>query len=345
MALRDWLRLRHRQGPPSDRDLVATFRRALLAVLEGDYDRAEELISAAVKADSEDVEPYRSLARLYRLRGEVGRAIRIHQNLLLRRNLDPAQRNAVLLELAADFRQGGLLKRAIASYQEALEHVPKSATALEALRDLLGQAGDHAGALEASRRLERVSGRRDPATDASLQVRMAEAEHAQGRHDLARKGVKRALRRDPSNADARMLLAVLEAERGRDKAALAAWRTVAERGGPRTAEALPKLEASFAAVGSARDFETFVRRILEQRPGDSALRLALAGTLAARGEIDPALVELRRVLNGHPSDHSARVALGRLLLQCDRDADALGEYAELLAWLEGQGRGGSWEEA
>jgi lipopolysaccharide biosynthesis regulator YciM len=336
MALRDWFR-RSRGSVPSDRALANTFRRALLAVLEGDYDDAERLITQAVKADSEDVEPYRSLARLYRLRGEVGRAIRIHQNLLLRHDLEASQRNAVLAELAEDFRQGGFLKRAIASYQEVVEHAPKNAAAWRALSELLTESRDYAGALAAARRLERVERHKDPAGEARLQVLIAQAEHAEGRHDAARKAVKRALRRDASNPDARILLGQLEAERGKNKAALAAWRVVPERGGPRAAEVHPKVEASFAALGRARDYESFVREILDARPDDAAARMSLAATLASRGDTDPAVLELRRVLDTHRRDVDARIALGRLLLGSGRDADALKEYAELLEWLAASG--------
>ncbi len=64
--------------PDADRAL----RQALLALLDRDFDAAEALIARALRSDSDDVEAYIALARLYRSRGEVGRALRIHQNLL-----------------------------------------------------------------------------------------------------------------------------------------------------------------------------------------------------------------------------------------------------------------------
>jgi lipopolysaccharide biosynthesis regulator YciM len=331
-SLLDWLR---RKGPPapSDRDLAVTFRRALLAVLDGDYEAAESRIAEAVKADSEDVEPYRALARLYRLRGEIGRAIRIHQNLLLRRDLLPEQRNAVLAELAADFHQGGFLKRAIASYQEVLEHDSRNREALEALAELHAEARDYPAAIAAVGRLARLDRRQDPAGEARLWTRLAESEYREGRHDAARKCVKRALRRDPTNADARVLLGQIEAERGRNKAALAAWRAVAEQGGTRAAEVHPKVEASFASLGRSRDYESFLRELLGRRADDDVARTALASTLASRGETDRAVLELRRVLDTHPHGVDARIALGRLLLAAGRDAEALKEYGELIEWL------------
>ena len=328
----DWLRGR-RGSVSADRELAETFRRALLAVLDGDYEAAESLITHAVKSDSEDIEPYRALARLYRLRGEIGRAIRIHQNLLLRRDLEDGDRNVVLGELAADFREGGFLARAIASYEEVLEHDARNRDALEALTELHAEARDYPSAIAAATRLARVDRRKDPAREAGLWVRQARADHLAGRHDAARKGAKRALRRDSSNVDARILLGELEAERGKNKAALAAWRVVPEEGGARADELYPKVEASFAALGRARDYESFLREILERRPDDAAARMALASNLASRGETDPATLELRRVIDVHPQHVDARLALGRVLLDAGRDAEALKEYRELIEWL------------
>jgi lipopolysaccharide biosynthesis regulator YciM len=333
--LSSWLAGRRRSSAVlSDRKLAETFRRALLAVLEGDYDRAEELITDAVRADSDDVEPYRSLARLYRIRGELGRAIRIHQNLLLRRDLDAEQRNAVLAELAADFRQGGFVQRSIASYQEVLAHDPRSAIALRALGGLLADAQDFEEALAMVRRLAKLEKRPDPAAEARLLTRMAESLRAEGDRDQARRSVKRALRRDPDHADARLLLGDLEAERGRHKAALAAWRPVPEKGGARATEAYPRLESCFTTLGRPGAYEGFVRELLERRPDDAAARMALAASLAARGELESAIRELRRVLDRDPEDLQARIALGRVLISGNREADTSKEHRELLEWLD-----------
>ena len=67
--LRRWLR-GERRAP---RDVDTVVRKALRCVLEGDLDGAEELLSRAVQIDSDQVDAYLSLARLYRLRGEIAR--------------------------------------------------------------------------------------------------------------------------------------------------------------------------------------------------------------------------------------------------------------------------------
>ena len=63
------------------------------------------------------------------------------------------------------------------------------------------------------KRLERVEKQKDPVWEAELWFREAEAAHNEGDHNVARKAVKRSLRRNPSHLEAGVLLGRLEAER------------------------------------------------------------------------------------------------------------------------------------
>ena len=129
------------------RDADSAFRIALRRVLEDDLDGAEEILASVVKRDSGQLEGYLALAGLYRRRGEMARAIRIHQNLLLRRDLSPELRDEALLGLAGDFRKGGFLQRAIAAYEEVLERDARHPDAIRALARLYGDARAHDKAL------------------------------------------------------------------------------------------------------------------------------------------------------------------------------------------------------
>lgn len=329
-----WLTRAFRGDTHAPRDIDAALRGALLAVLERDWDEAERLLVAACRSDSEAVEPYLALARLLRGRGEIGRAIRIHQNLLLRLDTATDHGRAALADLAADFRQGGFLRRAIASYEDLLAQHPKHPEALRALARLRAESRDFDRAIELERRLAKLE-RRDPRpAEAELRVQLAEAAQAEGRSADARRAVKQALRRDARSARAWSLLGELEAERGRPKAALSAWKRVPALDPRAGARVFPQLEATFAALEKPRDFETFVRKILEERHDDAHARIALARHLAARGDAEEAVTELRRVLADRPNDKEARTTLGRLLLAENRNDDALKEYGELLDVLD-----------
>ena len=310
---------------------------ALAHVLDDDLDGAEERLSGIVRRDSDRVDVYLMLARLYRRRGETGRAIRIHQNLLLRKDLEPGVRDQALAGLAGDFRQGGFLQRAIAAYEELLQRRPRDSVALRALVRLHTDVRDHAKALERLRRLAREEGEDLRAEEARLLVESAQAAQAEGRSDDARKALRRALRRDPSCADGWILLGTLEAERGRSRRALAAWSRVPQVDRRRGAEVYPRLEATYAALGRGREFEELLRGLLAERPGDAAARLALVRTLAARGETEAALAEGRALLERDAENLQGQAALARVLLAEGREGEAVKQLAEMLGVLDRQG--------
>jgi len=344
-----WERWRAKRRERDPRNADEALRWALLAVLDRDHERAEALLTRAAELDSSSLEPYLALARFYRERGEIGRAIHVHQNLLLREDLEPAQTTAVLADLAADFRQGGFLRRAIASYEEVLERDPRHTDALGALVALAADARDYPRALEAQRRLARIEKRDASAEEARLWVDMAESEAAAGHADAARRAARKALRANSRSVRGWIAQGALEAERGRWKAALAAWSKVPELDRRSGALVYPRLESAYAAEGRAADYEAHLRRLLEAQPGDPQARLALARALAARAKAEEAEAELRRLLERDPEHLEARAELGRLLIAERRDAEVGKAHAELLDVLERRGllrtRGASWELA
>ncbi|HME72955.1 MAG TPA: tetratricopeptide repeat protein [Myxococcota bacterium] len=319
------------------RNTDSALREALLSVLDRNLDRAEGALAELAREPRSEAFVFLALGKLYRARGEVGRAIQIHQHLLLRNDVSASERLAALSDLAEDFRRGGFLRRAIASFEEVLAHDSRNEPALRALVGLYADVRDHAAALALERRLGRLEGRGAAPAEASRLVEMADAAHAEGRTAHARRAVRRALRRDSRNVRAWVLLGVLEAELGRPKHALAAWRrvpTLDPRSGP---EVYARLAATFALLGRPREHETFLQGILLRVPDDAGARLALARALASRGETELALLELRRVLEREPNHWEAHYELGHILLTARRERDALGAYAELLQRLEQQG--------
>ncbi len=84
-------------------------------------DKAIEVFTKVIEVDSDTVETHLALGNLFRRRGEVDRAIRIHQNLVARQNLEPRERGEALLELGQDYMRAGLLDRAEALFLELVE--------------------------------------------------------------------------------------------------------------------------------------------------------------------------------------------------------------------------------
>jgi lipopolysaccharide assembly protein B len=116
-------------------------------------DRALDMFLKLMDANADTIETHFALGSLYRRRGEVERAIRIHQNLLARDALAPEHRELALLALAQDYLRAGLLDRAEGLFQQVSEVPRLRASALDALRLVYEQQHDWLQALGAYRQL------------------------------------------------------------------------------------------------------------------------------------------------------------------------------------------------
>ena len=99
-------------------NLNADYMRGLNFMLSEQPDKALDVFLQMVDVDSETVETHFALGNLYRKRGEIERAIRIHQNLIARPNLNKADKQNALFNLAEDYLKAGLLDRAEALYAQ-----------------------------------------------------------------------------------------------------------------------------------------------------------------------------------------------------------------------------------
>jgi len=108
-----WLGQRENQQKRNSRlGLQADYYRGLNYLLNQQTDEALDLFIHALEVNPQTVETHLALGSLFRRRGEVDKAIQIHQNLLSGKGLDQEQLMLAKLELAHDFIKAGLLDRA-----------------------------------------------------------------------------------------------------------------------------------------------------------------------------------------------------------------------------------------
>ena len=104
-------------------------------LLNDEPDEAIDTFIRALEINSETVETHLALGALLRRRGKVDKAIKIHQNLLAREELDKSFSDSTRLQLAIDYVSAGLLDRAELLLNEILGD--SAAVKWDALRYLI----------------------------------------------------------------------------------------------------------------------------------------------------------------------------------------------------------------
>jgi lipopolysaccharide biosynthesis regulator YciM len=201
-------------------------------------DEAIDVFIRMLEVTADTFETHLALGSLFRRRGEVDRAIRIHQNLVAREALTMEQRTHARLELARDYLHAGLLDRAEGVLKDLVADPRVRPQVLELLLDIYQQEKDWDGALAVAGQLEAVDGEPINALNAQFLCEQALQAIADGRPAAAREYLERALAADPGCARASIILGDVLRDAGDSQAALACYARVEQQDADRLPEVL-----------------------------------------------------------------------------------------------------------
>jgi lipopolysaccharide biosynthesis regulator YciM len=255
------------------------------------------------------------LGAMFRRRGEVERAIRVHEAVLANPGLAAADAGAARVELAQDYLKAGLLDRA-ESLLEAFDGAgPQAGPALELLLEIHEQSRDWPEAIAAAQRLQAVKGSSAAARIAHYWCEQAEAARIAGDAAGAARMLDAALEADRDCVRASMQRgAMLEAARDWRGAIKAYWRSM-QQDGRYFSEVVPAMERCCREAGDAGAYAQFLDE------AEAALRDSPA----------PALAKARWLQQqGGP----LREFLGTALARCPTREG-------ILLWVRGSGEGES----
>ena len=260
-------------------------------------DKAIEVFIRVLEVGADTIETHMALGNLYRRRGEVDRAIRIHQNLIARPELAEQQRLEALLELAQDYLGAGLLDRAEDLFQELAETPTLRVQALRQLIDIYEQEKDWTAAMATARRLEAATGNQLAGVLAQYQCEQAGERVAEGDFEGALEFTARALATDPGCVRASLLEGDIHAERGELDRAVPAYLRVEDQDPEYLPESIDRLYACYRAGAGPADLEPYLEDLTQRHRGATAT-LALADlkqtTAGPRAAIEFVASELRQ---------------------------------------------------
>ena len=125
-------------------------------ILSDQPDKAVDLFIGLLDVDHETIDTHLALGNLFRSRGEVDRAIRIHQNLIARSNLTLDQRNLSLQQLAKDYMVAGFFDRAEKIFHQLMQEPEHKKFALEQLLAIYQQTKEWEKAIQTAERLVKI---------------------------------------------------------------------------------------------------------------------------------------------------------------------------------------------
>ncbi|MBN2466202.1 tetratricopeptide repeat protein [candidate division WOR-3 bacterium] len=327
-VVRDFLRKR--------RTAVPAYVEGLQAALDGRTADAVARFREAVSDDSENVDAYIRLGDLFMQQGEVERALKVHENLSLRRNLDKRDEKKVLEALVRDYVQTDRKVKAI-SLLEELVHLDKSdAAKAEKLAELYIDTGAWDKCEEQLKELARHSSQRQRA--ARLYAEYGRA-HPRDNPGAALAAFETALKLDPNSVQARLYLGDHHFAQGDTNAAIETWNEVLDLAPDKNSLVRDRLERAYFDTGKFEDITTLYERLLRKVPDDSGLVVALAEIYQKKEDLSSAVRLLERVGDRHRGDVLPRVTLAAMYLERAEYDRARRVLAEVMSALQSESAG------
>ena len=331
-----WERYKLRDGRWFDRRRARETPHYMLGLnflVSNQPDLAIEELTKAATVDSDALEIDLILGNLYREKGQIGRAIQVHQNLLQRPKLKPLEHAYALLCLGLDYKSGGFVDRALEAFNEVLRLDPGNQYALLNLEKLYEEQHQWREAYDVRQRRAETAGAQPDARSAEtlafLDNELGLQALKQGDFDGAAARFRSAIDLDARAVPAYLHLGDVQRQLGRPADAAATWERAVAVAPERAHLAFERLESAYEALGSPNRFPALCRQLMTSATKDWRARVALALHLSKRGQATEALNLLFEALTNHPHGLAIHQAVWRTLRQLGLDPTLVDQYVAL----------------
>ncbi len=329
-----WERYKLRDGRWIDRRRLRQTPHYMLGLnflVDHHVDQAIDELTQAVSTDGDALEIQMILGNLLRQKGQVARAITLHQSLLQRPDLTPIEHAYVLLCLGLDYRHGGFVDRALEAFRQVVHLDPQNRYALVNLQRLHEDQQEWSKAADVRQAIERL----DTVEPENRQI-LAFLRNQIGRAFLQAGAVKEAaatfseaIETDPATAPAYLNLGDVRAAGGDLPGAIDAWEQLTRAVPDRAHLAFARLERAYGSAGGPGRFVSLCQRLIAQHPQDWRARLALSRHVSAAGHHGAALDLLFDALPHHPHALTIHQEVWRVLGALEFNPVLVGRYTDL----------------
>jgi len=281
-ALSGWLAgrrsLTNKPRSSTSSGIPLDYLKGLNLLLDEQPDKAIDLFIQMLEVNNDTVETHLALGSLFRRRGEVDRAIRIHQNLIARPTLLPTQRTHALFELGQDYMRAGLFDRAETLFGELVDSSPHSEQALGYLLDIYQQEKDWENAIKTAQIISIKFGKTFNPLISHFYCEQADVAYRQGEPSRAMKLLKKAFNKNRNSVRASLLEGEIEHELGNEQAAIRALKRVEQQDAHFLPEIITPLLHCYQKLGKPEDMLAYLKEIIS-RHDTISIMLVLAELL------------------------------------------------------------------
>jgi lipopolysaccharide biosynthesis regulator YciM len=315
--------LKRKNRPTSQEAYIAALKR----MIDGDAESALQALQTAVRSGQAPTDAYIRLGNLLRLRGDVSKAVQIHQSLTVKTDLTKEEKVELFLNLAEDFAAMGNSEKSVRTLETAVKTLnikdPLVFLKIAKQYHVLGETDKAYDALKEARKYGGLGERELALYLASAAANLMEKEDTKE----ARKTLNRALKHDANCAPAQVMAGDLAEAAGEIDEAIDRWRRAAVLSPQLAPTVLHKLETILFDKGRFGEIEKIYNDVRHARGSDESALLGIAAFYKKQGRGDEAIQLLEDYLTVVPDSVRCRLLLASLFAKY-RDMETLEHFLD-----------------
>ena len=287
-AIGFWIFFNYR--PKKQKKTDSLYTDALNAMLKTDKRRAVSLLRDVVKQDSDHIDAYLQLGNILRDE-EPQRALKIHQTLTVRPNLNNSTKVDIYKSLAMDYEVIGDLTKARKEAEHILIIDKKNEWAITFLLNIGEKIEDWDYAADKAKQLQKIIGVSDTNILSKYIVYKSKEKIKQNDFDTAISLLNKAINQSPKFGLPYKYLGDIKMKNRDLVKAIEYWEKFINFSPEQSYMVFDNMETALFDLGRYSEVENFYRKVLEKNPMDLAATLRLANVLNEKGE-DQAAISL-----------------------------------------------------
>lgn len=269
-------------------------------LLSNQQDKAVDLFLDMLKEDTGTVEAHLTLGNLFRSRGEVDRAIRIHQTLMESASLSYDQRLLAVQQLGRDYMAAGMYDRAEDMFNQLVDETDFRIGALQQLLQIYQATSEWQKAIDVAERLVKLGKDKQRGEIAHFYCELALQQMGNDDMDRAMALLKKGAAADRTSPRVSIMIGRVLIAKGDYAKAMESLLRVIDQDKELVSETLEMLQTCYLQLGKNDEWAEFLTRCVEENVGATA-DLMLAEIIDQREGQDQAQVTVTRQLQRHPT--------------------------------------------
>lgn len=311
--------------------LANHYYKGLNFLLSDEPDKAVDTLMKMISVNNDTIETHIAMGNFFRHRGELDRAIRVHQNLISRDEISKTQEALALVELGTDYLLAGFLERAEGVFIQLLENDKHFGVAQSKLFSIYQVTKEWNKAVELASRSLKIT-----PDDEHLYLLLSHfyCEQAlslveEDKLDEAQRTLKKAVMVEGKQIRAWLELGKLAVKQEEYVQAMDYLSEIPKRDLDWLSEAIPLLETSASNTDSWDKLEEILEPYWQKC---ASSYIAKVNIIARKGDIEPAVDILLKQLKNHPTMRGFKslLSLYRQMLIDERTQTSIDHLNELI---------------